>query len=82
MRRFFRKRFRFEGENWPVWGDVLAEQARVDLEEKAGESSTSGEKKVRLDLLVEASGFGREMEAELESVCSASRWCEGSRLIE
>jgi len=120
IRRFFRKRFRFEGQSWPVWNDVLEEEkafgteivtakpkgeASSESEEESEEEETSEEEesedeveatiedvkeakdeskedkaedgedkptRVRLDLLVEASGFGRKMQRELEDVSNAS----------
>ncbi|TXT05959.1 hypothetical protein VHUM_03720 [Vanrija humicola] len=104
IRRFFRKRFRFEGATWPVWKDVLAEEEAYEAQErrlkekaKRAEVKAEGEAeeeqaatkntepeaevvagaeeaaedeepelRVRLDLLVEASGFGRQMQRELE----------------
>lgn len=94
IRKFFRKRFRYEARSWPTWKDVVAEDE--DEEEEVGEAEASGstsqiegeasssehvkaepgagalgsEKKgrKRLDLEVEASGFGRTMQRELEDV--------------
>lgn len=104
MRRFFRKRFRFEGLTWPVWKDVLAEtemEEEVASDEGSDEESEEVEETqvvdeegetskgvkfaaeaveetetqtppapLRLDLVVEASGFGRQMQRELEDVSS------------
>ena len=66
IRRFFRRRFRYEGQSWPTWRDVIED-------EEGGESST-GQRK-RLDLEVEASGFGRAMNRELEDVSAARHRC-------
>jgi RIO kinase 2 len=129
IRRFFRRRFHFEGTTWPLWKDVL-----VELREQEGEGTTLGDnaaalgaveeeeeeaddvddsrsrhgkvtadeseeeassststrkgqtepaeaqigdeavaeetrpKRVRIDLEVEASGFGRGLQTELERV--------------
>lgn len=104
IRKFFRKRFRFEGESWPVWADVLEEERLADEAEKMAQAKTEtvageadategggapkavtaaegpeGESdasdgdeeqpvRLRLDLEVEASGFGRAMQRELEDV--------------
>ncbi|WVQ95357.1 hypothetical protein IAU59_002454 [Kwoniella sp. CBS 9459] len=85
VRRFFRRRFRYEGASWPTWKDVLegdeevegdlgtvkeededaAEEGEAAQENKA-ESSTAAQKRLRIDLEVEASGFGRNMQRELE----------------
>lgn len=101
IRRFFRKRFRFEAETWPVWADVLEEERLADEAERAAKAKaeagdsevqsaegtdaahagsdgneTGGEEEVpvrlRLDLEVEASGFGRAMQRELEDVSHAT----------
>lgn len=104
IRKFFRKRFRFEGESWPVWADVLEEERAADEAEKLaqakettaegaeGEADATGGQapkavteagdgsddeqpvRLRLDLEVEASGFGRAMQRELEDV-SLSVFC-------
>ncbi|WVQ86264.1 hypothetical protein IAT38_008432 [Cryptococcus sp. DSM 104549] len=93
VRRFFKRRFRYEGASWPTWKDVLEmEQPEQQLQlpsvaegdedeeseetgeegEPKGESSTANaeeekvEKRVRIDLEVEASGFGRALQRELE----------------
>lgn len=71
MRKFFRKRFRYEGASWPTWRDVVAQEEEDDAE---AESSGTAEKRVRLDLEVEASGFGRAMQRELEDVSRAIRY--------
>ena len=63
VRKFFRKRFRYEGMSWPTWRDVLAQE-----DEDEAESSSTGEKRVRLDLEVDASGFNRALQRELEDV--------------
>lgn len=94
IRKFFRKRFRYESEEFPTWRTVLAEMAAVAgssgaavVEEKEGERERdeNGKRRKRskkemlieearrgrwprLDLLVEASGFGRGMQEELEEV--------------
>ncbi|KAL7423032.1 Serine/threonine-protein kinase rio2 [Cryptotrichosporon argae] len=103
IRKFFRKRFRFEAASWPVWNDVIEnDDADDDVVAVAeGEASNEGEgghgdveaasssapslpdgtlaapapdagaspkrvHRLRLDLEVEASGFGRAMQRELE----------------
>ncbi|BEI82738.1 hypothetical protein CcaverHIS002_0306060 [Cutaneotrichosporon cavernicola] len=119
IRRFFRKRFRFEGTTWPVWADVVAEWDEFEKSQKEAVTEAAAEvaveggveeqegvaaegKKVdevateppvasavkfetattedepdsddeadepqflRLDLEVEASGFGQEMQRQLE----------------
>jgi RIO kinase 2 len=99
IRKFFRKRFRYEAATWPRWRDVLAndddgeevteiqaEQEQQDAEGAAGEGSrqevpgVAGGKserkakavekngRLRLDLEVEASGFGGALQQELEEV--------------
>lgn len=108
IRRFFRRRFHFEGQSWPLWKDVLAElkaneessneglasvaeeereeeeeeivapaesssgpetaKEGDDAEDSAGEEGESKPKRVRIDLEVEASGFGRALQEELEQV--------------
>lgn len=102
IRKFFRKRFRYESRSWPTWKDLLeeeeeflAEEAKLAAqsskaeggdeageeglsvshadkgqEENVAETSENGAKRrLRLDLEVEASGFGRAMQRELEDVC-------------
>ncbi|WWD20863.1 hypothetical protein CI109_105340 [Kwoniella shandongensis] len=85
IRRFFKRRFRYEGATWPTWKDVLegedeveqngsadaaeteeGEEGQADTTEEQAESSKTAEKRVRIDLEVEASGFGRIMQRELE----------------
>ncbi|OCF35915.1 atypical/RIO/RIO2 protein kinase [Kwoniella heveanensis BCC8398] len=85
IRRFFRRRFRYEAASWPTWKDVLEgdEEVEGDLgtvqekdegaedgqevpRENKAESSTAAQKRLRIDLEVEASGFGRNMQRELE----------------
>jgi RIO kinase 2 len=116
IRRFFRKRFRFEGTTWPVWADVVSEwdeyekrkqatakdgegeegaaaegeegeeqdeagteppvAAAIDSEtaetEEAGDNDdfTDDPPFLRLDLEVEATGFNRDMQRQLEDVSS------------
>lgn len=65
IRRFFRRRFHFEGTSWPLWKDVLAE---------IKESS----ERPRIDLEVEASGFGLELQQQLEDV---SCWLIGAHAV-
>ncbi|WVR08728.1 hypothetical protein IAU60_005786 [Kwoniella sp. DSM 27419] len=79
IRRFFKRRFRYEATSWPTWKDVLEdededEEAQEESEAQAGseqpqaeaESSTAPAKRLRIDLEVEASGFGRSLQRELE----------------
>ncbi|KAK6906275.1 hypothetical protein I203_100260 [Kwoniella mangroviensis CBS 8507] len=98
IRRFFRRRFRYEGLSWPTWKDVLEvedeedekdhqglgpiteedeedgdeetkdeeEQVAKVVEENKAESSKTAQKRLRIDLEVEASGFGRALQRELE----------------
>ncbi|KAK8850692.1 hypothetical protein IAR55_004612 [Kwoniella newhampshirensis] len=82
IRRFFKRRFRYEGLTWPTWKDVLededevaktervvteeGEEGQTENTEEQAESSTAAEKRIRIDLEVEASGFGRIMQRELE----------------
>jgi RIO kinase 2 len=92
IRKFFRKRFRYEGATWPTWKDVVEETAEEDAEAVAeseesadvaegsagpedAESSTAWAKRVRLDLEVEASGFGRALQRELEDVSVTCGLC-------
>ena len=65
VRKFFRKRFRYEAANWPTWRDVIAQEKE---DEMLAETSDQGGKRLRLDLEVEASGFGGAMQRELEDV--------------
>lgn len=60
VRRFFRKRFRFESDEYPTF-----EQVMKTIEEDDAEA-------VRLDALARASGFGKVTDADavLESVCN------------
>nr|XP_018259880.1 Atypical/RIO/RIO2 protein kinase [Kwoniella dejecticola CBS 10117]OBR82038.1 Atypical/RIO/RIO2 protein kinase [Kwoniella dejecticola CBS 10117] len=74
IRRFFRRRFRYESLAWPTWKDVLegeeGEDLPTEVSEKSdanqAESSTTAQKRLRIDLEVEASGFGRALQRELE----------------
>jgi RIO kinase 2 len=106
IRKFFRKRFRYEAESWPRWRDVLAGEDEEEEEEeqeggakeevesgqtgegssgveqdgelkgneaqveegKGGESKGNKKRRIRLDLEVEASGFGGALQDELEEV--------------
>ncbi|ORY28011.1 RIO1 family-domain-containing protein [Naematelia encephala] len=76
IKKFFRKRFRFEASSWPTWQDVLDLEAEADAEPSTAEGDGAqveaessemamGTKRVRLDLEVEASGFKREMQNQL-----------------
>ena len=60
VRRFFRKRFRFESDEFPTFEQVMKTIAEDDAEA------------VRLDALARASGFGKVTDADavLESVCN------------
>ena len=81
VKRFFKRRFRYEPESWPTWADVLAgdddEEYEVEADQEAGDdadakkSETKGEgkKRLRLDLEVEASGWKGDMQKQLEEVC-------------
>nr|XP_019050813.1 Atypical/RIO/RIO2 protein kinase [Kwoniella bestiolae CBS 10118]OCF29743.1 Atypical/RIO/RIO2 protein kinase [Kwoniella bestiolae CBS 10118] len=74
IRRFFRRRFRYEALSWPTWKDVLeieedegpAEADEKEEDENQAESSKTAQKRLRIDLEVEASGFGRALQRELE----------------
>jgi RIO kinase 2 len=74
VRKFFRKRFRYEAASWPTWRDVLTIDEEDEEEEGAeGNKVEEGEDAKpktgrRLDLEVEASGFGSAMQTELEDV--------------
>lgn len=84
MKRFFKRRFRYEPETWPTWQDVLdgeedaeQEDGGEDTVEKAEGDAESGEgskpavvkkKRLRLDEEVEASGWKLEMQQQLEEV--------------
>lgn len=57
IRRFFRRKYRYEGESWPTWKDVVDDE---------GESSEMATK--RIDVEVGASGYSRELQKELEDV--------------
>ncbi len=112
IRRFFRKRFRFEGTTWPVWADVVSEWDEYEKRQKAtakdgeGEEGAAAEGEqdgagteppvaaaidsetaeteeaadnddftddppfLRLALEVEAPGFNRDMQRQLEDVSS------------
>lgn len=48
IRRFFRRRFHFEGTTWPLWKDVLAE-----LREQEGQGTTLGDNAAGLDIVEE-----------------------------
>ncbi|OWT36384.1 RIO kinase 2 [Cryptococcus neoformans] len=72
IRRFFRRRFRYEATSWPTWKNVL------EIETGNAENAVQGgvndgqtdlpvaQNRVRIDLEVEASGFGRALQRELE----------------
>lgn len=74
IRRFFRRRFRYEATSWPTWKNVL------EIETGNAENAVQGgvndgltdlpvaQNRVRIDLEVEASGFGRALQRELEDV--------------
>ncbi|WVQ70804.1 hypothetical protein IAR50_000326 [Cryptococcus sp. DSM 104548] len=75
VRRFFKRRFRYEALSWPTWKDVLEAEDEAEEPQPAegeaegnvkGQTSGSKVKRVRIDLEVEASGFGRAMQRELE----------------
>ncbi|TYJ53897.1 hypothetical protein B9479_005446 [Cryptococcus floricola] len=75
VRLFFKRRFRYEALSWPTWKDVLEAEEEIEQPQPAAgevegdaESQTveSQPKRVRIDLEVEASGFGRAMQRELE----------------
>lgn len=74
IRRFFRRRFRYEATSWPTWKDVLEIEtgnAESAIQEKSNDDLTDlpeTQKRVRIDLEVEASGFGRALQRELEDV--------------
>lgn len=74
IRRFFRRRFRYEATSWPTWKDVLEIEtgnAESAIQEKSSDDLTDlpeTQKRVRIDLEVEASGFGRALQRELEDV--------------
>lgn len=80
VRRFFRKRFRYQSDEFPRFQDVVPEYARkqTKLPKSAPDSDpTEGEDgaastangDVRLDLLAKASGFGgSKQDRELEQV--------------
>jgi RIO kinase 2 len=74
VRKFFRKRFRYEAASWPTWRDVLTIDEEDEEEEGVeGDKVEEGEDAKpktgrRLDLEVEASGFGSAMQTELEDV--------------
>lgn len=93
VKRFFRRRFRYEAATWPRWKDVLAgpddddedeDEDEVDETEKAEDVEKAGsgdgaeeeaaprrvisKKRVRLDEEVEASGWKRDMQQQLEQV--------------
>ena len=84
MKRFFKRRFRYEPETWPTWQDVLdgeedveEEEGGQDTAEKVEGAAESGEgskpavvkkKRLRLDEEVEASGWKLEMQQQLEEV--------------
>ena len=63
IRKFFRIRFRYEGASWPTWRDVLLQE---EEDESPAESSDQAEKKVRLDLEVEASRKDRKRAGKIE----------------
>lgn len=80
IRKFFRKRFRFESEDYPDFGEIMKEIAEVDaaatttlsaaaLAGNTGTEATAFEdrpKRFHLDQLVEASGFSRQLQGQLE----------------
>lgn len=78
MRKFFRKRFRFESTEYPTWRSIrrllpagvvrVDEAAAASDDEEELEDDEEGVEVPRLDLMVEASGFNRAMQSELESV--------------
>ncbi|PWY97104.1 hypothetical protein BCV70DRAFT_203156 [Testicularia cyperi] len=94
VRRFFRKRFRFQSEEYPRFVDVVPEHARKKTkatkaavgEERqadgAASSALNGED-VRLDLLARASGFsGSKQDRELEQYMSSLRLSTTEGMIE
>ncbi|EIW66263.1 hypothetical protein TREMEDRAFT_35119 [Tremella mesenterica DSM 1558] len=88
IRRYFRRRYKYEGLSWPTWADVLANQddtstsfeqvgpegaseptqgeVQGSANNTTGLASTSRGNNKRLDLEVEASGFGGTLARELE----------------
>lgn len=74
IRRFFRRRFRYEATSWPTWKNVLeieAGNAENAVQEEVSDGLTDlamVQNRVRIDLEVEASGFGRALQRELEDV--------------
>lgn len=80
IKRFFKRRFRYEPDSWPTWQDVLAGEEEEDDEQQEGEiadgetekqgetKKIEGKKRVRLDEAVEASGWKRDMQQQLEEV--------------
>ncbi|WVN89778.1 uncharacterized protein L203_105008 [Cryptococcus depauperatus CBS 7841] len=73
VRRFFKRRFRYEGASWPMWRDVVGvEEPEKPLKLQAVSSAGENElyktelQRLRIDLEVEASGFGRAVQEELE----------------
>lgn len=83
MRKFFRKRFRFESTEYPTWRSIrrllpagvvrLDEAGDGESDEEEEDEEDVGKEFPRLDLLVEASGFNRAMQSELESVSRERR---------
>jgi RIO kinase 2 len=87
IRRFFRRRFRYESDDYPTFQETMRDLKEMQEEaEKADElfdedgvsyEDLPPRKRrallalkglVRIDELVEASGFGRQLQEELEAV--------------
>jgi RIO kinase 2 len=69
IRKFFRKRFRFEGTSWPTWKDVVREQDdhQVALKRAAGAGTGESEESATAPPIAD----GQENEAEAESSSTA-----------
>ncbi|SJX65336.1 related to RIO2 protein [Sporisorium reilianum f. sp. reilianum] len=94
VRRFFRKRFRYQSEEFPRFQDVVPKYARkqtklpkttADAEavDKANDTTSAQTGDVRLDLLAKASGFGgSKQDRELEQYMSSLRLSTTAGMIE
>ena len=74
IRKFFRKRFRYDGASWPTWKDVIDGELQVDADvhEDVQAGSSTAAQRNRIDLEVEASGFNRDLQLDLENVSTPS----------
>lgn len=71
VRRFFRKRFRYESDEYPRFKDLFPDRVPgVEKDNAASETGGPGSDAPRLDILAKASGYGggSKQDKELETV--------------